>query len=244
MSDLFPKMRLNEMRQEKTMRRSIHCAMIPGIVVLICAGCFAQGQQAGDPQQAQKPSLEDTETWIKQTFTDENAGSSDCEESDPDILGLNYGPYTSCRYSKYEQIRFAQCKVSFEIHHSTGGLGKGGFWHGAPDFKNDAIVSFSLRDIDPTTIKTSGLRGLYGDLKKKTFYKNEPWNVEVHFGTTNEDNKIEVEYPHGSTSGTPSKVHDCCEFGGGVTVRPEYAPRFVNALHNAVELCGGKPSTF
>jgi hypothetical protein len=31
---------------------------------------------------------------------------------------------------------------------------------------------------------------------------------------------------------------------GGIAVKPDYAPRFLKALRHAVELCGGKRSTF
>lgn len=209
------------------------------------AAYLMEAQQAEYSQQRRTPSLEDTESWIKSTFTEENAGRSDCQEYDPGQPGVIYGPYASCTYSVYK-ISFDLCKVIIEVHQSTGGIGENGKKPDVYKFKHDSVVSFNLSDIDPTTIKLETPRGTYGDLNKKTHYDNPPSMVDVHFGTTNDLDRIQVQYPYSSyLKGQPEKIHACCGLGEwGIAVRPDYAPRFVKALHKAVELCDGKHSTF
>ena len=77
------------------MNRANRTAIAPWIIILIFAAFSIRAQQAKNPQSEQKPSLEEAETWIKQTFTDDNVGSSDCQEYDPERPGVNYGPYAS-----------------------------------------------------------------------------------------------------------------------------------------------------
>lgn len=219
-------------------------AIASGFLIMFLAAHSMQPQQSVDPQRKQRPSLDETEGWIKQTFTNENTGRSNCGEYDPNQPGVNFGSYTSCTYSAYK-ISFAACKVTLEVHESTGGFGENGQKPDEYNFKRDSLVSFDLSDIDPNTIKPDAPYGTYGDLKKRTHFDNPPWNVDVHFRTTNDANKIEVDYPFGSDPGKPNGVHTCCDYiGFGLAVRPDYAPRFVKALRNAVELCGGKSSTF
>ena len=115
-------------------------------------------------------------------------------------------------------------------------------WNG----KDVRVVSFSLSDIDPTTIKAGAPHGQWGDLNKKTYHDNPPSYVDVSFGTTNEVNTIAVEHPSdNSPDYKPEMLHDCCGLlQPGLAVQPDCAPRFVKAFRNAVELCGGNPSTF
>jgi len=227
------------------MKKRIRNAVVIGFSMAFLAHHFLKAQQPEDSQQRETPSLIDTESWIKLTFTEETAGRSDCQEYDPEKPGVNYGPYASCTYSAYK-ISFEACKVTLEVHQSTGGTGVNGQKPDEYNFKRDSVVSFNLGDIDPTTIKLGTPRGTYGDLKKKTHFDNPPSMVEVHFATSNNLDRIQVLYPYSSyLKDRPEKAHACCGMGEwGIAVKPDYAPRFVKALDHAVQLCGGKPSTF
>ncbi len=72
---------------------------------------------------------------------------------------------------------------------------------------------------------------------------------DICLATTDSEPKMTLQYPY-STSSTggnhkPYKIHELCGIiNNFVTVQPDYAPRFVKALTHAVELCGGKSSTF
>lgn len=206
---------------------------------------IVQCQEANNSQRATEPSLDETQKWILQTFTSENAHRSDCQEYTPDLPGVNYGAYTSCFYTDYKNLTFAHCKMSFEIQHGQGGIKEGGPNY-SPDDANSTVVLLDLSQIDPTSIKTENLRGTFGKLDKKTFYPNPATMIDVRFGTTNDLNSIVVTYPHASYSKDhPEEVHSCCGLGdAGITLEPNYAPRFVKAFRHAIDLCGGKPSTF
>jgi hypothetical protein len=65
------------------MKRQTSIAVIIGALMALLAAHFMEAQQAENSQQRRAPSLGDTESWIKSTFTGENAGRSDCQEYDP-----------------------------------------------------------------------------------------------------------------------------------------------------------------
>ena len=200
--------------------------------------CVAQTPHSGTENS--KPSLQETEKWISQTFTDENTGRVDCGEFDP-VTRSDYGAYTDCFYSSYA-IQFDECDVDLIIIKTE---------RTDPnkvnnDGRDDSIVSFSLRSIDPATIKMGEPQRQFGNSDKKRFHSNDIVYVNLLFGTTDQAKTIGVRYPHSGRDA--SKVwpeHECCGLlQPGVALKPDYAPRFMKAFKHAVELCGGKYSLF
>ncbi len=220
-------------------------------IILASAGSIIHAQQAGNSKQTPRPSLEDTEAWIAQTFTNENTGASRCQEYSDDGLGdvsVGYGPYMDCFNTSYKNFTIDQCRATFEIHTVRSALGKNGMHSEVLDTLG-GTVTFDLGDIDPTSILVGSQYGQFGDPSKKTYHHNLALYVDISIRTTNDFNRISVEYglPRQPISDRhkPEMLHTCCGLlENGITVAPEYAPRFVKAFHNAVELCGGKPSTF
>jgi len=77
--------------------------------------------------------------------------------------------------------------------------------------------SYSLTDIDPTSIRSSG----------------------VYFSTSNNVSRIETLFPQGTVVEEGGLYHGVVNF-----VIKEDAVRFTRAFIHAILLCGGKPSTF
>ena len=90
-------------------------------IILASAGCIIHAQQGDDSHQTPRRSLADTEKWIVQTFTS-HAGRSDCQEYDPFLHNNTSGSFFNCYMSGYLYVTFKQCKMSFAIRYSTGGL--------------------------------------------------------------------------------------------------------------------------
>jgi hypothetical protein len=209
------------------------------IAIFLLASPFGQFLQA---QQQREASLAQTEEWINQTFTvDLNASRASCNEFDPDKPGSEYGTGFYCLYEKYS-LDLKGCRATLSISHShrTHTLAL----TDQEDEKDSTMLSFNLRDIDPSTIRTGETTGSFGPLRGKTFHDNVP-SVRVDFSTTNDADTMTLIYPHGHEPTTQYKKHKCCDSSGsGIDMKPEYAPRFVKAFRHAVELCGGKTSTF
>ena len=83
-------------------------------------------------------------------------------------------------------------------------------------------VQYDLADIDPKTIKTEKI----GELPWVTF-KTRDFHKSVHY-----------------TSPGEPKIDYMSETGGFSLDSPEVAASFSKALTRAVNLCGGKPSTY
>ncbi|MGB6782194.1 MAG: hypothetical protein WCF17_17740 [Terracidiphilus sp.] len=233
------------------MKSTTCAALASAFIISISAGCVIHAQEAGYSHQTPRPSLGDTEAWIAQTFTDENTGRSDCNEFNYDGLGNvseDPGPYMDCFSTSYDNLTIDQCGVTFEIHKLHSVVDKNGMHHEVMDTLGET-VTFDLGDIDPTSILGGSPYGRFGNSGKKTYHDNPPSYVDISVRTTNDSNRISVEYglPRQPISKrhTPEMRHTCCGLiENGITVAPGYAPRFIKALRNAVELCGGKSSTF
>jgi len=125
--------------------------------------------------------------------------------------------------SKVYRLDFDKCKATLDIE-QQGFSSRVGF-NG-----DHETYSFNLADIDPLSIKFVVI--------------DMPLHfADVTFSTTDDTDSIELNVvPYGekaNPAGKPHSVHL-----GGIPVGEDYAPRFVNALRHAVELCGGKPSAF
>lgn len=192
-----------------------------------------------------KPSLADTEGWIKNTLA-ENTGQSICHEFDSSKQsGADYGPEFFCRSKSFE-LDFDGCKVTFYTFYSHRGVNL----HEKPESNNGddkadaSIAEFNLRDIDPKTIQATDPYGTFGPLGNKTFHANSA-QVDISLATTNSEETMTITHPNSPLSNKQFKLHALSGYVDNfVTVQPDYAPRFVKALTHAVELCGGKTSAF
>jgi hypothetical protein len=110
----------------------------------------------------------------------------------------------------------------------------------------------NLADIDPTSIKASAIIHDWDITTAKgpdQIDKDHPY-VWVHIRTANDADSVTEFTPvpndAASASGRFKKTnfHEVGFPPEGIAVEPEYAPRLISALRHAVELCGGKPSTF
>ncbi len=149
----------------------------------------------------------------------ENSRNQECED----------GSSASCTDTRYT-AKFEGCNLTLTAtkYNHLGQPLKG---------PTDAVISFSLADIDPSTVKVDDSDHSLGVSS----------SANIVFGTINDQNKIVVKYPN-DTSGPQSTetTHRCCGmvFSRGIPVRPAYAPRLAKALNRAVKLCGGKPSAY
>jgi len=184
------------------------------------------------------PSLADTEKWILNTFTD-HSGEVTCSEYYSSISGSTYGAEFDCFIQHYS-LEFDGCKATLFTFHSHSGLimdratGQMAS-HDGKDPSQDYKVELNLGDIDPESIMAKDPRGTFGPIGKKTYHENVP-QVDLCISTTDNANTM--------LQSSRFKLHELCNFPQFVTVEPDYAPRLLNALKHAVELCGGKPSAF
>jgi hypothetical protein len=199
-------------------------------------GCCASAQKQT------QPTLAETEKWIMQTFsTDSNSGRANCKEFNPAQPASEYGTSFYCEYESYVlDLKGCDATLTILYSHRT----QADITSDQKEEKNTSVLSFNLRDIDPSSILSKEPTGSFGPLKKKTYHYNIA-AVEVDFSTTDGADSMEVTFPHAPGPATPVKKHKCCDyFGSGIDLKPEYALRFVKAFRHAVELCGGKPSAF
>ena len=78
-------------------------------------------------------------------------------------------------------------------------------------------ITMDLKSIEPMRVRFTPVEG-------------KPW-AYVDIGTTNDEETIQT--PDRKTAGVALRFDE-----------PDFAKRFAKALRHAVELCGGKPSTF
>jgi hypothetical protein len=88
---------------------------------------------------------------------------------------------------------------------------------------SDISDRYSLADIDP------------GSIQLLDFSDTFPGSTSVHLDTTNYRDTVV------RTAGSSIKMSVA---NPGFILRSEYAPRFVQALKRAIQLCGGRPSAF
>jgi hypothetical protein len=231
------------------MKKAIRGAVIAGTLILFSASPLMQAQQPSSSRQQQNPSLADTETWIAQTFGE----------------GKHYHPYFMDH--AIQRIKFlnigksdgTQCYMWFEVENGDAESVNNAYWKTLDSGKADyeRLLRFDqdiyLADIDPRSIKASEVRrdpenatgphtGL-GDRPPPDWQDNS--YILVSIKTTNDKASIVENSPNlGGKGKTYRSLEHEVGFNGGIAVKPEYAPRFIKAMRHAVELCGGKPSTF
>jgi hypothetical protein len=196
------------------------------VIFLVFSGCLLSAQQADNAKQGREPSLAETETWIAQTF----------------------GEGRHIVYRTFQEIDFFKpdesdrCYMQFAVTEQF-------------DSSVRILQLINLVDIDPSSIKSGQLIHEPGFNSNKNpnlvdyskdAAKDHPY-VFVTIKTTDNRNTV-VSYTYWKENGAPTKHSEMEHLVGfsnlGIAVEPEYAPRFIEALRHAVELCGGKPSAF
>jgi hypothetical protein len=169
------------------------------------------------------PSLADTEKWIEQTFSD---GSH-----------IVHGGRQRIYFG--ESKGDGSCDIFFEVTEQVDPT-KLRFY----EFVN-------LGDVDPTSVKATDL---IHDTDITTIkdpslvnystgeVKDHPY-VFVTVRTTDDGDKV-TSRTKINGGGLSEKSHELGYPLEGIALNPDYAPRFINALHHAAELCGGKASAF
>lgn len=198
-------------------------------ILLLATTSMAVYGQSGKRQSG--PSLIETEHWIENTFNNDNVGYFQNFSVD-NTLDQSYS------------ITFEGCTLGFEaseVQRYTS--------DGTHHERQSSVVYFAnLKDIDPSTIKVY----FYDVIKVRRAF--------VGLMTTNNENKITTfMFPNDikhlvSPSVFRHEKHSTSElvFRGdsipsdksGIVMAPDYAPRFINAMRHAVQLCGGKRSIF
>ena len=209
---------------------------------LICSsdGVIAQRPKTTrDSEAVETPSLRDTSEWLRNTFPP-RSGYKGCREFDSAKPDAEYGEDFHCFVIRYA-IDITGCEVKLYAFHSETGsscpaTGCVGFY----SKRDDSIASFSLSDIDRSSIFLGEPYGSFGLLKDKTYHINVP-EVDVHLSTTNAAKRIKLTF---SKTGDVFQEDQLGDVGTHIAVEPEYAPRFVKALQHGAMLCGAKPSAF
>jgi len=227
----------------ETMEKAIRRAVIAGTLALLSAEHSTLAQLAKNSRQQQKPSLEETEQWIAQTFTD----------------GKHYGP----NFANYaiQVIHFdnssksdeTQCYMYFSVFNGDMNSVLDSYWRREENVRFMQLVD--LAEIDPTSIRAIELNHDSDSTTTKnsisaenslSVAKDEPY-VFLSIKTANEKDSI-IQHTYlkedGKSKTSQSMEHVVGFFPNGIAVKAEYAPRFIKALRHAVELCGGKPSIY
>ena len=208
--------------------------------MLIFSVCLLWAQRAENPKQQQEPSLAETEKWITQTFGDGRhivfKGFQEIDFALADIKRDNFDdPRCYMQFSVIDQV---------DINHLLDPPAGNGLRF---------LQLIDLADIDPSSIKSGELIHDTDFMTSKDpnlvpdstgAVKDHPY-VFVTIKTTDNKNSI-INYTYWTENGESTKYREMEHLVGfpGIAVEPEYAPRFMKALRHAVELCGGKPSTF
>jgi hypothetical protein len=218
---------LNVKNKDGTRRLPVALAMMMSVTPLGQAGATPSGAATLKRQKATSsaPSLADTQKWITQTYGD---GSH-----------IVHKGFQSIDFDSSDKT---QCHMHFMVREQVGS-----------DIRFLQLVN--LADIDPTSIKASEV---IHDTDITTVknpdqidystnaVKDHPY-VFVSIKTTDDkDSVIENTYltENGRRTSLSSTAHEIGFPQEGIAVEKDYAPRFVNALRHAVELCGGKRSAF
>jgi hypothetical protein len=232
----------------ETMRISPNAHGIWGMLLSLVLCLPSPGQQSKSKARATgdgaQPTLAETETWIIQTFEE----------------GKHFHPYFEDHASQHigfpgiDKRDGTQCFMSSEVWNNDADDNLAAYWKHEIPMRFDQLID--LADIDPGSIKAGDVRH---DPATATGAHSGPGNgvppdwqdtsyVLVTITTTNSKDRILTRSYNNSTKNetTRSMEHEAgfSNPDGGIAVKPDYAPRFIKALRHAVELCGGRRSTF
>jgi hypothetical protein len=205
------------------------------LMFVIAASLAAFGQT---PTKA--PTLADTLTWMDNTLNHGARGL--VAQSERNKWGYSFEETTDFTYK--------QCSMTvMTIAPGDTNGDSGGKW-------KSFDASFELRDIDPTTIRVLPLSSVYmsdcTNPNEARALGDCDSQAQVLFSTQDEKDRIRVDEsirqhsPSDEHSPSADAVHQtwtASHWNFGMHDLA-YAKRFAKAFHHAVELCGGKPSTF
>ena len=202
---------------------------LSGLVVSIVLGHLGSAQNT-PRQRQQNPTLAETKEWIGNTFSRSS----------------------HIVHKGYELIEFDEpnhpCKLRFSVMDQIGQFPSSQF---EDSFRFVQFVDLS--EIDPNSIK---MGKVIHDWDMSTVKSPSQANyatgevqdhpyVFVDMRTVNDADIIfDSSRQIGKATRLSSKDHEVGFPNEGIAVDSEYAPRLINALRNAVEICGGKPSAF
>lgn len=206
------------------MNKAIRLAKVLSVIMLVFPVCLLWAQQSEKSRQQQEPSLAETEKWITQTFGDGRH--------------IVYKGFQAVDFDKPDKSDDTQCFMQFSVTDQV-------------DLHLRLLQLVDLADIDPASIKSS--EPIHDTVDDSIFTVRDHPYVFVTINTTNNKDSI-ISYTYWKENGESLKHREMEHLVGfpnigdaakvGIAVEPEYAPRFMKALRHAVELCGGKPSTF
>jgi len=198
---------------------------------------------------ADAKALAEATKWIDNTFNVEgsdNTGSSVCSDTDSFLDAeaspktRNWNTHWHC-YDREWWLFFADRCVVRIVTLSREIDWRLRYLDPSAKFKADMEFVFNLHDIDPSSIKSTST---------PTGDSRIPSAVEIDFGTTNDENLISLallsEGEEGEKREKLPPIHalSARPLFGPIVMKPDYAPRFIEAFRTAVESCGGKSSAF
>jgi hypothetical protein len=167
-------------------------------------------------QQAKAPGLKETLAWMH-NFAAEN-GSQQIGQSSIDNQACELGN-PNCQVRRDESTFNSQgCAATIT-------------WSVSFDFRDFATRTYqvSLKDLDPNSV---------------TLVKDRPFEIAVHADTTNSVKAITETLSQSKTGESVPKAIDKQTWVELVFDSKDDANRFAKAFKHAIQLCGGKPSTF
>jgi hypothetical protein len=195
--------------------RSLRCGLVT--VCLLTAAAFAQNA-------AKSPSLSETLEWMKNTLGPKGFVESDRNGYNKYEAVPGKTSYTETIKSfSYDGCRIKIVKIADTVDPVIGG-----------EYVAQYTDEFDLSDFDPTSIDAESGDG---DLKGHV----------VTFSTTNDKKLIRCSSItlNGKDAGKPSPCVPAMDDSEQLRFSSEnYTKRFSKALRHAIELCGGKKSTF
>jgi hypothetical protein len=194
--------------------------------VLMFASMFAVGQTA------HAQSLTETEQWINQTSKNHGLFQQFDRQG---ILQVGY----------VEQFTLNQCQMTQHFHESADGATT------KEMYVQERNSSFSLKEIDPTTITVVPFATLFmGDCTDHVEAKalDCSTQAEVRFRARNDNPVISYESTtiFAKLTGKDREFRNSGKDNSGAFSLWDtaYAERFAKAFRHAVELCGGTKSAF
>jgi len=174
------------------------------------------------------PNLKETEDWITNTL----------EHGD---RGRGYGTFSE-HFTDEKSNSETGIHITFDGCEMTVTSNKQG---GVNTISSYIIDRITLKDLDPHTIKIAPAASKYGGL---TCYTNDDSCDEATISIETRDAKPLVRSEFGGTykdsSLNSGKVTRSYEHTQIEVSDPPYAKRLAHALAHAIELCGGRPSSF
>jgi hypothetical protein len=213
------------------------CGEAMRVKTILIALAFSVAALAQQHSHKDSPSLSETVAWMNQTLNGGHRG-----------LFQQWDRQGTLMYEYTNDFAIKQCQMEIDWRQPFGNTG-----HTTEMWTQSDISTFSLSDIDPTTVKVVPFSNQYmtnctdRDEVRALNLDCNP-QAEVQFLTRNEAPAIKYKR-HTVFPKLTGKDHDLDSEGDESHAALgmwdlAYARRFGKAFRHAVELCGGKPSAF